>query len=75
MSDEQVKEVLDRVLTWPRERQQDAAALLLLIEEHDRSPYRLNDEQASEVRRRRADAGAQTLTLAQLDDRLHNLGI
>jgi hypothetical protein len=75
MGDEQIKEVLDRVLTWPHERQQDAAALLLLIEEHDRSPYRLSDEQAAEVQRRRADTGAQTLTLAQLDDRLRNLGI
>jgi hypothetical protein len=75
MSDEQVKEILDRVLTWPRERQQDAAALLMLIEEHDRSPYRLNDQQAAEVERRRADTTAETLTLAQLDDRLRNLGI
>jgi hypothetical protein len=75
MSDEQLKEILDRVLTWPRERQQDAAALLMLIEEHDRSPYRLSDEQAAEVQRRRADTAAQTLTLAQLDDRLRNLGI
>jgi len=75
MSDEQVKEILDRVLTWPRERQQDAAALLMLIEEHDRSPYRLNDQQAAEVERRRADITAETLTLAQLDDRLRNLGI
>jgi hypothetical protein len=75
MSDKQVKEVLDRVLTWPRERQQDAAALLMLIEEHDRSPYRLSDQQAAEVERRRADITAETLTLAQLDDRLRNLGI
>jgi len=32
MSKEQVKAVLDRVLTWPSERQEDAAKLLMLME-------------------------------------------
>jgi hypothetical protein len=55
MTRDQVKEILDRVLTWPPERQEDAARLLAEMEEQDASPYRLTDEQAEEVARRRAD--------------------
>jgi hypothetical protein len=32
MTKDQVKEVLDRVLTWPPERQEDAAQMLLALE-------------------------------------------
>jgi hypothetical protein len=52
---EQVKAILDRVLTWPPERQEDAARLLRDMELQDSSPYRLSEEQAEEVRRRQAD--------------------
>jgi hypothetical protein len=48
MSKEQVKAVLDRVLTWPSERQEDAAKLLMLMESQDESVYRLTDEQVEE---------------------------
>ena len=58
MSKEQVKAVLDRVLTWPRERQEDAAKVLMLMESQDESVYRLTDEQVEEVRRRLADPEA-----------------
>ncbi len=75
MTKDQVKAVLDRVLTWPAERQRDAAEMLMLIEEHDQSSYQLNDEQTAEVRRRLADKEAPSLTLAQLDDRLRRLGV
>lgn len=54
MTKDQVKEILDRVLTWPAERQSDAAEMLALMEAQDRSDYRLTDEQAAEVRRRLA---------------------
>jgi hypothetical protein len=54
MTKEQVKEILDRVLTWTPERQSDAAEVLALMEAQDRSSYRLTDEQAAEVRRRLA---------------------
>ena len=43
MGKEQVKAVLDRVLTWPRERQEDAAKVLMLMESQDESLYRLTD--------------------------------
>jgi len=75
MTNDRLKEVLERVLTWPPQRQEDAAEVLRLIEEHDKSPYRLNDEQAAEVRRRLAEADPATLTLAKLDERLRRLGV
>jgi hypothetical protein len=55
MTKQQVKEILDRVLTWPLERQEDAARVLAEMERQDASPYQLTDEQAEEVRRRRLD--------------------
>jgi hypothetical protein len=55
MTKEQVREILDRVLTWPQERQENAARVLAEMEEQDASAYRLSDEQAEEVRRRRRD--------------------
>jgi len=75
MANDRLKEVLERVLTWPPQRQEDAAEVLCLIEAHDKSPYRLSDEQAAEVRRRLAEADPTTLTLAKLDERLRRLGV
>jgi hypothetical protein len=53
MTKEQVKEILDRVLTWPPKRQEDAVRVLSDMEEQDTSPYHLTDEQVEEVERRR----------------------
>jgi hypothetical protein len=76
MSKEQVKAVLDRVLTWPNERQEDAAKLLMLMESQDRSAYRLTDAQVEEVQRRRADPNARRLTLDEFKERLSSrLGV
>jgi Putative addiction module component len=55
MTREQVKEILDRVLTWPPERQEVAVRILNEIEQQETSRYRLSDEQVEEVERRRAD--------------------
>jgi hypothetical protein len=55
MTRDQLKAVLDRVLTWPPERQDDAAHVLIDMEEQDRSPYRLSKEQVDEVLRRQQD--------------------
>ena len=63
MTKEQIKELFDRALTWPEERQSDAAAVLTLMEEQDRSGYRLTDEQAAEVRRRLAKTNPKHLSL------------
>ena len=49
MTKEQVKDILDHVLTWPPERQADVAHVVALMEEQDKSELRLTDEQAAEV--------------------------
>ena len=70
MTKDQVKEILDRVLSWPPERQADVAHVVVLMEEQDNSSLRLSGEQAGEVRRRLADEGAKTVTLAEFNERL-----
>jgi len=52
MTKDQVKAVLDRVLTWPPERQADVARVIERMEEQDFNTLRLTEEQAAEVRRR-----------------------
>jgi len=42
---------MERVRRWPRERQEDAAEVLLEMERQDASAHRLTDAQADEVRR------------------------
>ncbi len=61
MTRAQLKEILDRVLTWPPERQEDAARVLREMEDHDSSTLRLNAEQAAEVRRRLASPSPHTI--------------
>lgn len=70
MTKELVKAVLDRVLTWPSERQEDAAKVLMLMESQNESVYRPTDEQVEEVRRRRADPKAPKLSLEEFNERL-----
>jgi hypothetical protein len=75
MTRDQVKEILDRVLTWPPKRQEDAAQILMSIEAQDTSDYRLDEEQLAELRRRRAEENPKTLTLADFDKRLRRFGV
>ena len=70
MTRDQVKEILDRVLSWPPERQADVAEVVTLMEEQDKSELRLTDEQLAEVRRRRAEKNPRTITLAEFNKRL-----
>jgi hypothetical protein len=70
MTREQVKELLDRVLTWPPERQADLAEVARIMEQQDKSTLRLTEEQAAEVRRRLAVTNPKTLTLAELNAHL-----
>jgi DNA-binding PadR family transcriptional regulator len=70
MSKEEVKAVLDRVLTWPSERQEGVAKVLMLMESVDESVYRLTDEQVEEVQRRQADPDPRRLTLDEFKERL-----
>lgn len=45
MTKEQIKSVLDRVLTWPPERQEEAADLLLMLEAQEGERYHPSDEE------------------------------
>ena len=44
MTKDQIDAVLERVRTWPEERQAYAAEVLLTIEARDRGPLRVSDE-------------------------------
>lgn len=70
MTRDQVKEILDRVLAWPAERQADVAHVVEIMEEQDRSNVHLTDQQVAEVRRRLAEKNPKTLTLAEFNERL-----
>ena len=69
MTKAQVKTILDRVLTWPPERQQDAAEMLTLMEEQAAATLGLTDEQVAEVERRLADPNPKFLTLEEVRER------
>jgi hypothetical protein len=61
MTKEQVKQILDRVLTWPPERQADVAHVVEVMEQQDKSSLSLNEEQVAEVRRRLANPSSTTI--------------
>lgn len=74
MTKEQIKAVLDRVLDWPPERQEDAAKILTEMEEQDASPYHLTDEQVVEVRRRLDDPDRKLVSHDEARARIKRLG-
>lgn len=49
MTKEQIEQILERVRTWPAERQEDAAAILLEMEQQDSSFYELFEEELAEI--------------------------
>jgi len=51
MAAKNLEQLMERVRHWPRERQEDAAEILLEMERQDSSGYRLTDVQAQEVAR------------------------
>ncbi len=55
MTAKELEDVIERVRQWPKERQQDAAEVLLEMERQDASRYRLSDAQAKEVARIQRD--------------------
>ena len=65
MKTDRITAVLERVRTWPAERQEDAARVLRQMEAQDASPYRLTDEQLAELRRRRAKRNPKYVSLAE----------
>jgi hypothetical protein len=69
MTKDQIKELLDRVLTWPPERQADAASVLAAMEAQEMAPLRLNDEQVAEVKRRLSDPNPKFVALDEVRER------
>ena len=69
MKKEQVKAVLDRVLTWPPERQEQVVRLLSEIEQQDAASLTLTDDQLAEVERRLTDPNPRFLTLTEVRER------
>ena len=69
MTRDQVKEILDRVLSWSAERQADVARVVELMEEQDASRYQLSDEQVAEVKRRLGEPNPKFLTLEEVRER------
>jgi hypothetical protein len=55
MATKTFKEVIERVQSWPEQRQEDAAQVLLEMERQDASCYRLTHAQAQEVARIQRD--------------------
>jgi hypothetical protein len=51
MTPKNLEELMERVRHWPKERQEDAAEVLLEMERQDAGGYRLTDVQAQEVAR------------------------
>ena len=74
MTRDQVKEILDRVRTWPAERQADLAHVAELMEEQDRSDLRLTEAQAAEVRRRIAEPNPKTIPATEVFNRFRKPG-
>ena len=72
MTKEQVREILNRVLTWPPQRQADVAQVVEIMEEQDKSELRLTDEQAAEVRRRLADPNPKTIPAEEVFKRFRS---
>jgi hypothetical protein len=60
-----LKEVLERVESWPEERQQDAAHVLIEMEHQDAGSISLSDAQVAEVERRRAKPDRKFVTLEE----------
>ena len=69
-----LKEVIQRVETWPEERQENAAKILLEMEVQANSPHRLTEIQAAEVERRLADHAPRFLSLKEARARFAKYG-
>lgn len=49
MTREQIDAILERVRSWPPERQEDAAGILLQMEAEGATPYELSEEEQEDV--------------------------
>jgi predicted transcriptional regulator len=49
MTKDQIDAVLERVRTWPQERQEDAARILLQMESAGTELYELSEEESADI--------------------------
>jgi hypothetical protein len=66
MTSKTLRDVLERIGTWPAERQEDAARVLIEMEEQDIGQVSISDSQLEEVKRRRAAPHRKFLTIEQV---------
>jgi uncharacterized protein YigA (DUF484 family) len=64
MTAKDLEDLMERVRHWPKDRQEDAAEILLEMERQDASRHRLTDAQASEVARIQRSIRDGTATFA-----------
>ncbi len=64
--------ILDRIDTWPPERQETAAELLASLEAQDED-IQVSDEDLAEIDRRMADPNIRRLSLEEFDARMDRL--
>jgi hypothetical protein len=60
-----VKAVLDPVLSWSPERQEDVVQVLIGMEVQDKSDLHLTEKQAEEVRRRLQKSDRRTISFEE----------
>ena len=70
MTRDQIKALLDRVLTWPPERQEIAADMLLVLESQEGELYHPSDDELAAIREgmEQADRG-ETISAKELEAR------
>ena len=56
MTRDQIDAILERVRTWPPERQEDAAQMLLAMEAEGTAPYELSEEERKDIEEGLAEA-------------------
>ena len=67
--------ILDRIDTWPPERQEQAADLLASLEAGDNDDeWHVSEEDLAEIDRRIADVDAPTMTLEEFREFVAQLG-
>lgn len=64
-----------RAEQWPAERQDDAARILVEMEEQDQGRYQLTDAQVAEVERRMSNSDGKVMSAAEVRARLSQRGV
>ena len=65
--------ILDRIDTWPAERQETAAELLASLEARYREDVQVSDEYLAEIERRMNDPGLRRVGIEEFNIRMDRL--